>query len=78
MDYFFLISKWITNFFESKGTDRQHLLNVIGEIPYIERATYTDEALKKANEQVLVESNGMRPVSDGVPKIVMVITGNIK
>ncbi len=57
-----------------QGTDPQTVLNAIRNMPYKQGYTYTNLALEMANEQILNESLGMRPLKEGVPKVVMVIT----
>jgi predicted chitinase len=57
-----------------EGTDTQRVLNAIRDMPYKQGYTYTNLALKLANEKILNESLGMRPLKEGVPKVVMVIT----
>ena len=57
-----------------EGTDTQRVLSAIRDMPYQQGNTYTNLALKLANEQILNESLGMRPLKEGVPKVVMVIT----
>jgi len=59
------------------GTDLQTVLYTIRTMPYIQSGTGTDLALKMANEQILNESFGMRPLKEGVPKVVMVITDGV-
>ena len=58
----------------SKGTSSEVLLQTIKTMPFIGGGTSTDLALKLANEKVLIESAGMRPEQQGVPKVVMVVT----
>ena len=55
-------------------TSQKILLDKITNMPYLSGGTNTAGALKVANEKVLTESAGMRPVAEGVPKVVMVIT----
>ena len=56
----------------SVPSTKQSLLNIVDRIKYSGGNTNTAEALKFANEKVLVESKGMRPNS--IPKLVIVIT----
>lgn len=58
-------------------TDYSTTASVIDKIPYVGGFTYTFDALSMANEQVLTESRGMRPIESGVPKVVIVITDGV-
>lgn len=62
----------IANFLNS--TDLNKVSAIVNGIVYNGGATYTYDALRMANEQVLQENKGMRPVEQGVPKVVVVIT----
>jgi uncharacterized protein YegL len=55
-------------------TDYNTTAKIIDDIVYTGGFTYTGLALKAANEQVLQESLGMRPILSGIPKVVIVIT----
>lgn len=56
-------------------TDYNTTAKIIDNIKYLTgRLTYTDRALRMANEEVLREEAGMRPVESGTPKVVLVIT----
>ena len=66
----------ITDF--SKTTNKSDILNRISKIKYIHpKSTNTANALIKANKEILVERKGMRPLEEGVPKIVLVITDGV-
>lgn len=54
--------------------DYQTTMQIIDNIRYDGGYTYTDKALKLANEHVLQEVNGMRKVFGGPPKVIVTIT----
>lgn len=59
-------------------TDYATTVKIIDNINYVTgRYTYTNRALRMANEDVLQESRGMRPMESGTPKVVMVITDGL-
>lgn len=58
-------------------TDYATTAGIIDKIRYTGGNTYTFDALKMANEEVLREEKGMRPVEDGIPKVVMVLTDGL-
>lgn len=55
-------------------TNKDALFKAIDEMDHPAGTTSTASALNIANKIVLQESNGMRPVEKGVPKIVLVMT----
>lgn len=55
-------------------TDYETTAQIIDNIFYDGGYTYTADALRTANLQVLQEDRGMRPVESGTPKVVLVIT----
>jgi uncharacterized protein YegL len=58
-------------------TNYENTVAIIDDIEWDGGFTYTFDALKMANDVVLQESRGMRPVSSGIPKVVMVITDGL-
>lgn len=54
--------------------DSARLLGVIKQISQFGDSTYTGEALQECNAQVYSEANGMRKMSEGVPKVILVLT----
>ena len=53
---------------------KSSLLEAIKNLPYPRGGTYTHKALNKVRDSVLTTGNGARPSSEGVPRIVIVIT----
>lgn len=54
--------------------DKDELLNIISKIQYLNSNTNTAGALYVANNDILTENYGMRPLEKGVPKVVMILT----
>jgi len=54
--------------------NKSELFKIVDSIPYLAQMTNTQEALSEANKTILNEEYGMRPVSTGVPKVVVVLT----
>lgn len=58
--------------------DYETTVKIIDNIKYIQnRLTYTDRALRMANNDIMQESKGMRPIESATPKMVMVITDGL-
>ncbi|CAF0704553.1 unnamed protein product [Brachionus calyciflorus] len=55
----------------------ESLKQKVNSINYNGGGTYTYDALKRANDVILQEKNGMRSVEYGIPKVVVVITDGI-
>ncbi|RNA15112.1 collagen alpha-1(XII) chain-like [Brachionus plicatilis] len=53
---------------------KEYITNSVNNIPYNGGGTYTFDALKRANDVILQEKNGMRSTKTGIPKVVIVIT----
>lgn len=47
---------------------KQQLSNIIDGIYYDHGNTFTHRALQRANEEIFQEENGMRPITEGIPK----------
>ena len=54
--------------------DKTRLLQIVTAMKYEAGSTNTQDALRLANDTVLQESNGMRPIEKGISKVVIVIT----
>ncbi len=65
-------SEILTDFKTFKNME--NVRKVINKADYLDEKTYTNKALKQANDIVLQEQNGMRPIDEGVPKVVLVVT----
>ncbi|CAF0961359.1 unnamed protein product [Brachionus calyciflorus] len=65
----------VTSFIQTTNTS--DLLKKVDNIVYAGGGTNTADALILANNTILQENNGMRPIEEGIPKIVFVITDGV-
>ncbi|EGD78970.1 hypothetical protein PTSG_11807 [Salpingoeca rosetta] len=54
--------------------DGDALRDAIADIPYPQGQTYTSLGLRAVRQDILTEANGMRPASEGVPRVLVVLT----
>lgn len=64
----------ILQFYLNTHTTKQSVLSAIDSLPFASGGTYTADALDLIRAQAFMEQNGARPASEGVPKIVIVVT----
>lgn len=62
------------NFFLNDHSSAESILTAIDGITYPRGGTQTARGLDLLRSHVFVEPNGMRPVSEGIPRVVIVVT----
>lgn len=75
------IINYNTNIFDvvtfNSTQTKKFISDKVNAINYNGGGTYTYNALKRANEFILQEKNGMRSVKSGIPKVIVVITDGV-
>lgn len=64
-------------FYLSTYSSKSQILSAINSLPYNSGGTNTAGALSAIRSDAFTEANGARPASEGVPKVVIVITDGI-
>ena len=68
-------ASYVFEFYFNTYSDKANVLSAIMALPYYDgSSTYTGDALNAVRSYAFTEANGARPASEGIPKVVVVIT----